>query len=231
MYIHFFRLRENPFKLAPNLAYFYLSNEHEEALAHLKYGILEGEGFICITGKTGVGKTITCMKFIASLGDDAEVVYISNATLVSNQLLRIICRKFKITPDKHDTADLLNAFYHFLMEKRRIGKRVVLFIDEAQKLRRNALEQIRLLSNLETNRLKLLQIVLVGQPELTEMLRSNELRQIGQRISVSYCINPLTSLETKKYIFYRLNITSCNPLCIFFVSSWLKSFVELRSLA
>ncbi len=208
MYKQFFRLRKNPFKLAPDPAYLFLSSGHEEALAHLKYGISQGEGFISITGKTGVGKTLTCMAFIASLGEKTEVAYISNPILSSEQLLKKIYRKFKISSDERNAKSLLNAFYSFLMEKRRGGKRVVLFIDEAQKLKRDAIEQLRLLSNLETSRDKLLQIVLVGQPELTEMLNSYELRQIGQRISVSYHINPLTSLETKEYILYRLNIAS-----------------------
>jgi general secretion pathway protein A len=119
-----------------------------------------------------------------------------------------ICRKFKISSDKRNSKSFLNAFYLFLMEKRRDGKRVVLFVDEAQELQRDAIEQLRLLSNLETNRDKLLQIVLIGQSKLTEMLNSYELRQIGQRISVSWFINPLTSSETKKYIIYRLNIAS-----------------------
>ena len=208
MYKQFFRLRENPFKLAPDPAYLFLSSGHEEALAHLKYGISQGEGFISITGKTGVGKTLTCMAFIASLGEKTEVAYISNPILSSEQLLKKIYRKFKISSDERNAKSLLNVFYSFLMEKRRDGKRVVLFIDEAQKLQRDPMEQLRLLSNLETSRDKLLQIVLVGQPELTQMLNSYELRQIGQRISVSYHINPLTSLETKEYILYRLNIAS-----------------------
>jgi general secretion pathway protein A len=183
MYKQFFRLKENPFKLAPDPAYLFLSSGHEEALAHLKYGI-------------------------ASLGEKTEVAYDSNPILSSEQLLKKIYRKFKISSDERNANSLLNAFYSFLMEKRRDGKRVVLFIDEAQKLQRDAIEQLRLLSNLETSRDKLLQIVLAGQPELTEMLNSYELRQIGQRISVSYHINPLTSLETKEYILYRLNIAS-----------------------
>ena len=206
MYKRFFRLKENPFKLAPDPAYLFLSSCHEEALAHLKYGISQGEGFISITGKTGVGKTITCMAFIAALGEKTEVAYISNPILSSEQLLKKIYRKFQISSDERNAKSPLNTFYSFLMEKRRDGKRVVLFIDDAQKLQRDAMEQIRLLSNLETSRDKLLQIVLVGQPELTEMLNSYELRQIGQRISVSYHINPLTPLETKEYILYRLNI-------------------------
>jgi type II secretory pathway predicted ATPase ExeA/cell division septation protein DedD len=208
MYKQFFRLKENPFKLSPDPAYLFLSSGHEEALAHLKYGISQGEGFISITGKTGVGKTLTCMAFIASLGEKTEVAYISNPTLSSEQLLNKIYRIFKINSDERNAKSPLNAFYSFLMEKRLGGKRVVLFIDEAQKLQRDAIEQLRLLSNLETSRDKLLQIVLVGQPELTETLNSYELRQIGQRISVSYHINPLTSLETKEYILYRLNIAS-----------------------
>jgi general secretion pathway protein A len=208
MYKHYFGLRENPFKLAPNTTYFYLSSGHEEALAHLKYGVLEGEGFITITGKTGVGKTLTCMVFIASLDEKTEAAYISNLELSSNLLLKKICEKFKISSDKRDGKDLLNDFYLFLMEKRSRGKRVVLFVDEAQKLEKDAIEQIRLLSNLETNRDKLLQIVLIGQPDLTKMLNSFELRQIGQRISVSCYINPLSLFETKKYILHRLKIAS-----------------------
>jgi len=208
MYQRFFRLKENPFKLAPNPDYLFLGSGHEEALAHLKYGISQGEGFISITGKPGVGKTITCMAFITSLDEKNEVAYISNPILSSKQLLSKIFRKFKISSAKYKDKNLLNAFYSFLMEKRRSGKRVVLIIDDAEKLERDTIEQIRLLSNLETNRDKLIQIVLVGQPELTEMLNSYELRQIGQRISVNFHINPLTFLETKDYIFHRLNVAS-----------------------
>jgi len=208
MYQKFFRLKENPFKLAPNPDYLFLGSDHEEALAHLKYGIWQGEGFISITGKQGVGKTITCMAFIASLDDKTEVAYISNPILSSKQLLSKIFRKFKISSTKYNDKNLLNAFYSFLMEKRLSGKRVVLIIDDAEKLERDTIEQIRLLSNLETNRDKLLQIILIGQPELTKMLKSYELRQIGQRISVNYHINPLTFLEAKDYIFHRLHVAS-----------------------
>ena len=224
MYKQYFRLRENPFKLAPNLAYFYLSSGHEEALAHMKYGIMEGEGFISITGKTGVGKTLTCMVFIASLNEKIEAAYISNPKLSSNQLLRKICEKFKISCGEHNGRNLLNELYSFLMRKKVNGKRVVLFIDEAQKLEKDAIEQIRLLSNLETNRDKLLQIVLVGQPGLTEMLSSYELRQIGQRISVHYCINPLSFLETQRYILYRLKIASQSNLIEFDQSAFRRVF-------
>ena len=208
MYQNFFRLKENPFKLAPDLDYLFLGSGHEEALAHLNYGIWQGEGFISITGKQGVGKTITCMTFIAGLDEKAEVAYISDPILSSKQLLSKIFRKFKISSAKYNGKSLLNAFYSFLMEKRRTGKRVVLIIDDAEKLERDTIEQIRLLSNLETNRDKLLQILLIGQPELTKMLSSYELRQIGQRISVNYHINPLTFLEAKDYILHRLNVAS-----------------------
>lgn len=224
MYKQYFRLRENPFKLAPSLAYFYLSPDHEEALAHMKYGILEGKGFITITGKTGVGKTLTCMVLIASLGEKIEAAYISNPLLSSNQLYRKICEKFKIGYGERNDKYLLNDFYSFLIRKKISGKRVVLFIDEALKLEKDALEQIRLLSNLETNRDKLLQIVLVGQPGLTEMLNSYELRQIGQRISVNYCINPLSFLETQKYILYRLKIASQSTLIEFDQSAFRRVF-------
>ena len=208
MYKQFFRLKENPFKLAPDPAYLFLSTGHEEALAHLRYGISEGEGFISITGTRGVGKTLICAAFVAGLSEKIKVAYFSNPILSSEQLLKKIHRKFKISSDEYNAKSPLDVFYSFLMEQRRGRKRVVLIIDEAQKLEKDAFEQIRLLSNLETSRDKLLQIVLVGQPKLTEMLNSYELRQMGQRISVSFHINPLSYLETKEYILYRLNIAS-----------------------
>ena len=208
MYQKFFSLRENPFKLAPNPDYLFLGSGHEEALAHLKYGISQGEGFISITGMPGVGKTITCMAFIAGLDEKTEVAYISNPIFSSRQLLNKIIRKFKLSSDNCHDKNLLDAFYSFLMVKRRGGRRVVLIIDDAEMLERDNLEQIRLLSNLETNRDKLLQIILIGQPELTDMLNSYALRQIGQRISVKYNINPLTFYETEDYIRHRLNTAS-----------------------
>ena len=215
MYQKFFRLKENPFGLAPNPNYLFLGSGHEEALAHLTYGISQGEGFISITGKLGVGKTITCMAFIASLDEKAEVAYISNPILSSKQLLKIIIRKFKISYTKYNEKNILDAIYSFLMGKRLSGKRVVLIIDDSEKLAKDTLEQIRLLSNLETNREKLLQIILIGQPKLTERLNSYELRQIGQRISVNFHINPLTFHETKEYILHRLNIASQGTLIEF----------------
>ncbi len=208
MYKEFFRFKENPFKLAPDPAYLFLSSGHEEALAHLRYGISEGEGFISITGKRGVGKTLICAAFIARLSENIKVAYFSNPVLSPEQLIKEIHRKFKISSDKYNAKSLLDNFYSFLMEQRCDRKRVVIFIDEAQKLEKDAFEQIRLLSNLETSRDKLIQIVLIGQPELTEMLNSYELRQMGQRISVSFHINPLSYLETKEYILYRINIAS-----------------------
>ena len=208
MYKQYFRLKENPFKLAPDPAYLFLSSGHEEALAHLKYGLSEGEGFISITGKRGVGKTLICAEFIAGLSEKIKVAYFSNPVLSSEQLIKKIHRKFKISSDEFNAKSLLDSFYSFLMEQRRGRKRVVLIIDDAQKLEKDVFEQIRLLSNLVTSRDKLIQIVLVGQPELTKMLNSYELRQIGQRISVSFHINPLSYLETKEYILYRINIAS-----------------------
>lgn len=182
MYKQFFRLKENPFKLAPDPAYLFLSTGHEEALAHLRYGISEGEGFISLTGTRGVGKTLICATLIEGLSEKIKVAYFSNPVLSSEQLLKKIHRKFKISSDEHNAKSPLDALYSFLMEQRRGRKRVVLIIDEAQKLEKDAFEQIRLLSNLETSRDKLLQIVLVGQPELIEMLNSYELRQMRQRI-------------------------------------------------
>ncbi len=215
MYNHFFGLRERPFQLVPNPAYLYLSRSHEEALAHLTYAIAQGDGFVEITGEVGTGKTTLCRAFVEGLDENTEVAYIFNPKLNSIQLLKAINDEFGIPSDGDNTKDLIDILNTFLMKKRSEGKKVILLIDEAQNLSTEVLEQLRLLSNLETSTSKLLQIILVGQPELGEMLDSHDLRQLGQRITLSCHINPLTVRETREYIQHRINIASKKPGDIF----------------
>jgi general secretion pathway protein A len=208
MYNTFFGFREKPFKLVPNPAYFYLSKSHEEALAHLNYAISQGDGFVEITGEVGTGKTTLCRAFLENLNHTVEAAYIFNPKLGPKQLLRTINEEFGIKTNGENTKDLIDALNSFLIQRKAAGKKVILLIDEAQNLNRNVLEQLRLLSNLETDRDKLLQIILVGQPELSEILNSHSLRQLGQRITLSYRLSPLTFNECKEYIQYRINIAA-----------------------
>ena len=208
MYNTFFGFKEKPFKLVPNPAYFYLSKSHEEALAHLNYAISQGDGFVEITGEVGTGKTTLCRAFLENLNHTVEAAYIFNPKLGPKQLLRTINEEFGIKTNGENTKDLIDALNAFLIQRKAAGKKVILLIDEAQNLNRNVLEQLRLLSNLETDRDKLLQIILVGQPELSEILNSHSLRQLGQRITLSYRLSPLTFNECKEYIQYRINIAA-----------------------
>ena len=208
MYNKFFGFKEKPFKLVPNPAYFYLSKSHEEAMAHLNYAISQGDGFVEITGEVGTGKTTLCRTFLESVNGSVEAAYIFNPKMGPKQLLRTIVEEFGIQTRSDNTKDLIDTLNAFLIKKKASGKKVILLIDEAQNLNRNVLEQLRLLSNLETNRDKLLQIILVGQPELSEMLNSHALRQVGQRITLNYQLSPLTFKECKEYIQYRINIAA-----------------------
>jgi general secretion pathway protein A len=208
MYKKFFSLKERPFKLVPDPEYYYLSKSHEEAMAHLTYAISQGDGFVEITGEVGTGKTMMCRVFLDNLDDKTEAAYIFNPKLGPKQLLKAINDEFGIPSDADDTKELIDALNVYLMEKKAEGKKVILLIDEAQNLAKNVLEQLRLLSNLETSKFKLLQIILVGQPELAQMLDSYELRQLGQRITLSCHLFPLTAKEIREYIDHRIHIAS-----------------------
>ena len=208
MYNNFFGFKEKPFKLVPNPAYFFLSKSHEEAMAHLNYAISQGDGFVQITGEVGTGKTTLCRAFLESLDSNTRAAYIFNPKLGPKQLLMTILDEFGLRSGRETTKELIDALNAFLMHNKSKGKKVILLVDEAQNLTNNVLEQLRLLSNLETNRDKLIQIILVGQPELGAMLESHDLRQIGQRITLNYHLTPLSFNETKEYIQYRINIAA-----------------------
>lgn len=211
MYKQFFGFKERPFKLVPNPSFLFLSRCHEEALAHLTYAVSQGDGFVEITGEVGTGKTTLCRVFLEQLDDKVEVAYIFNPKLDSLQLLKTINDEFGIRSDAEHAKDLIDILNQFLMEKKAAGVSVIILIDEAQNLSEEVLEQLRLLSNLETTRSKLLQIILVGQPELGEKLDSPNLRQLSQRITLRYHLTPLSYDEMKQYIRHRINIAAQRP--------------------
>ncbi|MGE0086677.1 MAG: ExeA family protein [Desulfococcaceae bacterium] len=208
MYEKFFGFKERPFQLVPNPAYLFLSRSHEEALAHLTYAVSQGDGFVEITGEVGTGKTTLCRVFLGNLGESVEAAYIFNPMLDAVQLLRAVNDEFGIPSDAGTVKELIDTLNLFLMERKRAGKQVILLIDEAQNLGRDVLEQLRLLSNLETDTSKLIQIILVGQPELREKLDSPELRQLSQRITLSCHLIPLNYRETRAYILHRIHIAA-----------------------
>jgi general secretion pathway protein A len=208
MYNKFFGFKEKPFKLVPNPEYLFLSKSHEEALANLTYAISHGEGFVEITGEVGTGKTTLCRVFLGSLDASIEAAYIFNPKLDALQLLKVINDEFGIDSTPDNTKDLIDILNGFLIEKKAAGQKVLVLIDEAQNLSLEVLEQLRLLSNLETTQEKLLQIILVGQPELGDMLSSHQLRQLGQRITINCQLDPLTFQEAKDYIRHRISLAS-----------------------
>jgi general secretion pathway protein A len=215
MYENFFGFKEKPFKLVPNPDYLFLSKSHEEALAHLNYALSQGDGFVEITGEVGTGKTTLCRCFLESLEDDAIAAYIFNPRLGPRQLIKTINDELGIKYRTDNTKDLIDNLNRFLMRQKTRRKKVILLIDEAQNLSKNVLEQLRLLSNLETNKEKLMQIILVGQPELSDILDSHELRQLGQRITLRYHLSPLSPKECIDYIKYRISIAAQKSGLIF----------------
>ncbi len=210
MYTTHFGLKEKPFRLVPDPEFLFLSTSHEEALAHLTYAVSQQEGFVEVTGEVGTGKTTLCRSFLENLDQTVESAFIFNPKLDADQLLKAILAELDIACPAGDAADMTHALYEVLLEKKIQGKSVILLIDEAQNLSRETLEQLRLLSNLETTRSKLLQIILVGQPELSELLNSHEMRQLRQRISLSCRIMPLSRPETFAYITHRVSRVSLN---------------------
>ena len=211
MYKNFFGFNERPFKLVPNPAYLFLSRSHEEALAHLTYAVIQGEGFMEITGEVGTGKTTLCRAFLEHLDDDTKTAYIFNPNLNSIELLKAINDEFDIPSDADNAKDLIDTLNNFLIKQKNQGKHTILLIDEAQNLTNEVLELLRLLSNLETAKHKLLYIILVGQPELKEKLDSHELRQLRQRISLSCRLIPLSLNDVRNYIQHRIHVASEKP--------------------
>ena len=209
MYLSFFGLNEKPFAITPDPRYLYLSERHAEALAHLLYGINEAGGFVQLTGEVGTGKTTIVRSLLAQVPKNAEIALILNPRMTATEFLLTICEEIGIgVPDGslESLKDLVDVLSHYLLRAHGAGRRVVLVVDEAQNLAPAVLEQVRLLTNLETNTQKLLQIILIGQPELRELLGRNELRQLAQRITGRYHLHPLSRDETAAYVRHRLRV-------------------------
>jgi general secretion pathway protein A len=204
MYCLFFGLQEKPFSITPDPRFLFLSPSHQEALGHLLYGIEERKGFITVTGEVGTGKTLLCRALLDRLGGQVRTALIFNSFLSEIELLRSINEDFGITQGGATRKELIDLLNQYLLGEFSAGRNAVLIIDEAQNLASSVLEQIRMLSNLETERGKLLQIVLIGQPELREQLGRPALRQLNQRIALRYHIQPFTRQETEDYITHRL---------------------------
>ncbi len=206
MYEQFFGLKERPFNVTADPAFLFFSRRHKEAFSHLIYGIKERKGFLEITGEIGAGKTTLCKALLNSLDKNVKTALILNPDLSKIQLLKTVLEDLGVAVERNSGAFLTAKLNEFLITQLSEGNNVVLIIDEAQNLKSSLLEQIRLLSNLETEKEKLLQIVLVGQPELRQKLRSPKLTQVRQRISVRYHILPLDRDEIEQYIKHRLSV-------------------------
>lgn len=215
MYTEFYGLREKPFALSPDPRYLFLADSHREALAHLLYGIEHGEGFISITGEVGTGKTTLCRTLLQRIEPGTEVAFVFNPQLSAEELLQAINAELGLATEGLGRRRLTEQLNHFLLAKKADGRRVLLLIDEAQNLAPDTLEQVRLLSNLETDTAKLIQIILIGQPELDAILESPNLRQLRQRISVRWRLSPLSSIETRDYVRHRLRIAAGAPREVF----------------
>ena len=206
MYLNFYGLKENPFNVTSDPGFLYLGNSHREALNHLLYGIKERKGFLEITGEIGAGKTTLCKALLSRLDSNTKTSFILNPNLSEVQLLEAILEDFGLRPARRTKISFLRQLNNFLLDELRGNCNVVLILDEAQNLKLPTLEAVRLLSNLETDKQKLFQIVLVGQPELRRKLSSPSLTQLRQRIGVRYHLNPLGKDEIDKYIGHRLNV-------------------------
>jgi len=209
VYLDYFGLQQPPFSITPDPGYVYLSRRHEDALAHLLYGIGRGGsgGFVQLTGEVGTGKTTLCRCLLEQIPEHTRIALILNPMLSPRDLLQAICDELGIDYQRDfSSRELVNALNAFLLQAHARGERVVLVVDEAQNLQPEALEQVRLLTNLETNTDKLLQIILLGQPELRELLASAGLRQLAQRITARYHLLPLDADETVAYVQHRLNV-------------------------
>lgn len=212
MYTEHFGLNEKPFSISPDPRYLYLSPRHADALAHLIYGISESGGFIQLTGEVGTGKTTLIRSLLGQLPDNAEIALILNPHLSSREFLQAICHELRIAfVTEESTKSLIDKLNIKLLESHADNRRVVLIVDEAQTMSPELLEQVRLLTNLETEKQKLLQIILIGQPELREVLGRSDMRQIAQRITGRYHLEPLNAADTAVYISHRIRVAGGRP--------------------
>ncbi|WP_303722447.1 ExeA family protein [Malonomonas rubra] len=208
MYNDYFGFKEAPFSIAPDPQFLYMSDRHREALAHLLYGFQSDGGFVLLTGEVGTGKTTVCRCLLEQVPENSDIAFVLNPKLTVTELLETICDELRIeTPQGVCSIKVfIDAINRFLLATHSKGRKTVLIIDEAQNLSVSVLEQIRLLTNLETNKQKLLQVIMLGQPELKQILEQPELRQLAQRITARYHLEPLAKSEIKAYVCHRLAV-------------------------
>lgn len=206
MYREFFGLKERPFNVTSDPNFLFFSRIHKEAFSHILYGIKERKGFLEITGEVGAGKTTLCRAILNQFDRNTKTAYIFNSNLPDMQLLQSILEDFGMVVAQKNKAAMLKQFNAFLLDELAKGNNVILVIDEAQNLKASTLEEIRMLSNLETDTEKLFQIMLVGQPELKDKINSPRLKQLRQRIAVRFHISALQKDEVEKYIYHRLTV-------------------------
>ena len=212
MYQDFFSLKGQPFSISPDPDFLFLSNRHQEAIAHLQYGVQGNGGFVLLTGEVGTGKTTVCRKLLREIGATTDIAFILNPALTDIELLATVCDEFQIDyeKDKVSLKLLFDSLTAWMMNNHHQGRSAIVLIDEAQHLSFSVLEQLRLLTNIESNNKKPLQVILIGQTELQQKLKQSELRQLAQRISARYHLLPLTEQESAYYIQHRLNVAGAS---------------------
>jgi general secretion pathway protein A len=215
VYLDYYGLTEPPFDITPNPRFLFYSAKHREAFNHLLYGIRERKGFVQLTGEVGAGKTTLCRAMLEQLEGNFATALILNPVMSANELMKAIAMEYGLPVNGLDRLDTLGVINQFLLQQVERGQDTVLIIDEAQDLTDELLEQVRLLSNLETDNRKLLQIVLMGQPELRDRLNNPRLRQLRQRITVRYHLPPLNRYEVNNYIQHRLEVAGAKGVPYF----------------
>ena len=215
MYLEYYKLSHAPFDITPNPRFLFHSTKHREAFNHLLYGIRERKGFVQLTGEVGAGKTTLCRALLEQLDSNFSTALILNPVLSPDELMKAIATEFGLNVKGRDRLETISTIGEFLLKQIELGRETVLIIDEAQDLTEELLEQVRLLSNIETDDRKLLQIVLMGQPELRERLNSPRLKQLRQRITVRFHLAALTRVEVAQYIQHRLQVAGAKGLPFF----------------
>ena len=206
MYESFYGFKEKPFDLHPDPDYLYMSRVHENTYTHLEYAIVENKGFVVVTGEIGSGKTTLTNYLLNKIGEDIQVGLVNNTNILPAEFLNMVCKEFELDAKTNDKAELIDIFSGYLIEQFAAGERVVLIVDEAQNLTNDTMEEIRMLSNIETEKHHLIQIILVGQPELKFKLQQSNLKQFAQRVTVHCHLKGLEKDEVAQYINHRLQV-------------------------
>jgi len=206
MYESFYGFKEKPFDLHPDPDYLYMSRVHENTYTHLEYAIVENKGFVVVAGEIGSGKTTLTNYLLNKIGEEIQVGLVNNTNILPAEFLKMVCKEFELDPKTNDKAELIDIFSGYLIDQFAAGERVVLIVDEAQNLTNDTMEEIRMLSNIETEKHHLIQIILVGQPELKFKLQQSNLKQFAQRVTVHCHLKGLEKDEVSEYINHRLEV-------------------------